>query len=446
MHSYTKNDAMNSFEVLLRDQTVLLSSFEDLLYTEPALIKKCDQDPQKENYQFIASFEQLLRTQNMLFTQFDGLLLDDNGIRWNTELTPEEQVEFLNAYEDLLRREKLLFASFEGKLHQTWCILGGYTEPGHSTLARYEFLASFEDLLHRQVELLKDFETLEKTLSGNVPHQDLVDFLASFEDLLRLNTNLLMSFSNLLDGLDMPDATMTMPKDEEGSTWYCTNPGGLVEVSVPDQEFATYHWELKYADGTTFAPQNYPIDPEPRTITFLQPTNPELLPVSIKVTVTTDNGECDGYAETCCCGEATHWSGGDFHMDATTQYDHLVVTADDYPGATYEWYFTGCHAAETQPIELGPNQIAIHPEDKEWQVDVVVTTNCWYIEGSTGDIKNNAPLPPSDEAAVKSEGNTTSVVAAATPQGGETLNGPEKETATKTTSTEKGVCATCGTR
>ena len=206
LDSYNRLDAMSSFESLLRDQAVLLSSFEDLLYTEPS------PNSSQENYEFIASFEQLLRTQNILFDRFDDLMLNDEGIGWRSDLMAEDQVKFLRSYEDLLRREKLLFASFEGKLHRSWCILDGFKARGHTNYARYEFLASFEDLLHRQAQLLKHFEILEKTLtteertngtnSSFVSHEDQIDFLASFEDLLRLNTNLLMSFSNLLDDLD----------------------------------------------------------------------------------------------------------------------------------------------------------------------------------------------------------------------------------------------------
>jgi len=206
LDSYSRLDAMSSFESLLRDQAVLLSSFEDLLYTEPS------PNSSQENYEFIASFEQLLRTQNILFDRFDDLMLNDEGVGWRSDLMAEDQVKFLRSYEDLLRREKLLFASFEGKLHRSWCILDGFKARGHTDYARYEFLASFEDLLHRQAQLLKHFEILEKTLTTEdnangtntsfVSHTDQIEFLDSFEDLLRLNTNLVMSFSSLLNDLD----------------------------------------------------------------------------------------------------------------------------------------------------------------------------------------------------------------------------------------------------
>lgn len=197
--SYTKQDAIASFEELLRSQSDLLAGFERLLLDVPA--------GQRECYQFIASSEQLLRTQTVLFSRFQELLFNSSGEGWDEDFLASDQIDFLDSYEDLLRREAGLFSGFQQKLCQCWKDLGKDYRydpdgpgglPEHSATAQREFLASYEDLLRRQAVLYDGFQRLENRLDENVGYEDRVKFLSSFEDLLRRESDLLQGFEDLI--------------------------------------------------------------------------------------------------------------------------------------------------------------------------------------------------------------------------------------------------------
>lgn len=198
-HSYSKQDAIASFEDLLRSQSDLLAGFEDLLHTVAT--------DQKECYQFIASYEQLLRSQNVLFSRFQELLYNSSQEGWDEDLLASDQIDFLNSYEDLLRREAGLYAGFGHKLDHCWKALGKDYRydpdgpggiPEHSASAQRELLASFEDLLRRQAVLYDGFQRLELQLDAGVGYEDRVKFLSSFEDLLRRESDLLQGFEDLI--------------------------------------------------------------------------------------------------------------------------------------------------------------------------------------------------------------------------------------------------------
>ncbi len=198
-HSYTKQDAIASFEDLLRSQAELLSGFEDLLHAVAT--------DQRECYQFIASYEQLLRSQNVLFSRFQELLYNSSQEGWDEDLLAPDQIAFLDSYEDLLRREAGLYAGFSHKLDHCWNALGKDYRydpdgpgdlPEHSATAQREFLASFEDLLRRQAVLYDGFHRLEQRLDESVGYEDRVAFLSSFEDLLRRESDLLQGFEDLI--------------------------------------------------------------------------------------------------------------------------------------------------------------------------------------------------------------------------------------------------------
>lgn len=197
--SYTKKDAIASYEDLLRSQSDLLAGFEELLHTVAT--------DQRECYQFIASYEQLLRSQTVLFSRFQELLYNSSGVGWDEDLLASDQVDFLDSYEDLLRREADLYAGFAQKLDHCWSALGRDYRydpdgpggiPEHDATAQREFLASFEDLLRRQAVLYNGFHGLENSLNESVSYEDRVAFLSSFEDLLRRESDLLQSFEDLI--------------------------------------------------------------------------------------------------------------------------------------------------------------------------------------------------------------------------------------------------------
>jgi hypothetical protein len=184
--------------------------------------------------EFVASFENLLRTQTKLYASFEELLYNDDNTGWNDNLdTRRERAVFLKSYEDLLRKQSFLFLSFESILK---------TDDFFSNLPGYEqerLLASFEDLLKRQVKLYKSFEKLEKKLDAGIVSvpDDLTDpewqaarvsFLSSFEDLLRLEANLLGSFEDLLKD---PSKIWDLQDHPEDARW---------EASHTVDEFSPY--------------------------------------------------------------------------------------------------------------------------------------------------------------------------------------------------------------
>ena len=197
--SYTKQDAIASYEDLLRNQSELLAGFEELLHAVATNQRDC--------YQFIASYEQLLRSQTVLFSRFQELLYNSSGVGWDEDLLASDQIAFLDSYEDLLRREAGLYAGFSQKLDHCWSALGRdyrYDPDGpggiaeHDATAQREFLASFEDLLRRQAVLYNGFHGLENRLDESVRYEDRVAFLSSFEDLLRRESDLLQGFEDLI--------------------------------------------------------------------------------------------------------------------------------------------------------------------------------------------------------------------------------------------------------
>jgi len=160
-----------------------------LLHTVPAT--------DEENYTFLVSFEQLLRSQSDLTSSFEDLLTNSSSTGWDTEYTEENRTYLLKSYEQMLWDESFLFASFNMKINDSWMSLCNYTANGHTQDAQTELTASFEDLLKRQTRLFKSFDLLLNKIDIT-NHQDMIDFLAAYENLLRVEANLFRSFNELL--------------------------------------------------------------------------------------------------------------------------------------------------------------------------------------------------------------------------------------------------------
>ena len=88
-----------SLEDLLRGEAQLLSSFNILLNNTNRTTN--------ETIAFLDSFEDLLRRQTVLYNGFESLLKS----QWY-RLDCNEQKKFLASFEDLLQRETILFANF----------------------------------------------------------------------------------------------------------------------------------------------------------------------------------------------------------------------------------------------------------------------------------------------------------------------------------------------
>jgi len=188
--TYDKVNATESFEDLLKNQTVLLQDFEDFLKDSRFNFTGT------ENVTFLASFEELLRNQTTLHESFSDLL--GNETQWDFS-DPDDQVMFLTSFGELLMNETSLFESFEGLLIDTWCDADFKNETGPCGYnARWEFKYSYEDLLKRQVNLLKDYVYLLDNMDSAVDSADRQDLLSTLETLLKEQSNRLSGFETIL--------------------------------------------------------------------------------------------------------------------------------------------------------------------------------------------------------------------------------------------------------
>lgn len=141
------NDPLSSLEELLRGEAQLLSSFGVLLNKTNTTVN--------ETIIFLDSFEDLLRRQTVLYSGFESLLKS----QWY-RLDCLQQKEFLDSFEDLLHREVKLFARFNSSIEESW--------PTLPNEEKVKLLESFEDLLRRQTKLFKSFEELYMMTNGGL--------------------------------------------------------------------------------------------------------------------------------------------------------------------------------------------------------------------------------------------------------------------------------------
>jgi len=144
------------FEILLRNQSELVTSFDYMLHHLPTTVD--------EKFAFLESFEDLLRRQAILLSSFEDLL----KMKWSY-FDQERQENFLASFEDLIQREMVLLGSFEGLTNESMCL---FTPQEQSRL-----LDSFEDLLRREAQLLKSYEELYKMTYGGISIDKSVDKL-----------------------------------------------------------------------------------------------------------------------------------------------------------------------------------------------------------------------------------------------------------------------------
>jgi hypothetical protein len=174
-------ESMSSYEDLLRSQTLLIESFENLLKNTTL--------NSSMSYMFLNSFDDLARREQDGICSFEDLV----SRQW-TDICFLQQVELTKSFEDLLRREAIILSSNEDLLKRGFCKLN----PGQ----KKELLGRFEARLKSEAALLKKFEDwlhYQQMIEENPKLYDTwMAFLSSFEDLIRRQSNLLDSFETLM--------------------------------------------------------------------------------------------------------------------------------------------------------------------------------------------------------------------------------------------------------
>lgn len=175
-------DSMKSYEDLLRSQTALIGSFENLLKNSTL------QDTgYNYHYQFLDSFDDLADREQQGLASFEDLV----SYNWST-LSEEEKISLTQSFEDLIRREAIILSSNEDLLKRGFCSL--------NSSQKQELLDRFESRLKYEVVLYTKFEDwlhFQQMIEGT-QKQTWINLLDSYEDLIRRQANLLSSFETLL--------------------------------------------------------------------------------------------------------------------------------------------------------------------------------------------------------------------------------------------------------
>lgn len=177
-------ESMKSYEDLLRSQTLLIGSFENLL--KNSTLSTTDYNYQ---YQFLDSFDDLAMREQLGLNSFEDLV----SYNWS-DLSVEQRISLTQSFEDLIRREATVLSSNEDLLKRGYCNV--------SPSEKQELLDRFEARLKYEVVLYTKFEDwlhFQQTIENDPALKDTwIGFLDSFEDLIRRQARLLDSFEMLL--------------------------------------------------------------------------------------------------------------------------------------------------------------------------------------------------------------------------------------------------------
>ncbi len=177
-------ESMKSYEDLLRSQTILIGSFENLLKNSTL-----EYDEYNYHYQFLDSFDDLAMREQLGLNSFEDVV----SFNWST-LTTSEKISLTQSFEDLIRREAIILSSNEDLLKRGYCSLNA-TEK-QRLLDRFEARLKYEVILYTKFEAWLHYQ---QTIENNPQFkQTWIDFLDSFEDLIRRQARLLDSFEMLL--------------------------------------------------------------------------------------------------------------------------------------------------------------------------------------------------------------------------------------------------------
>lgn len=176
-------ESMSSYESLLRSQTVLIGSFENLLKNTTL--------NSSMSYQFLDSFDDLAARQQRGLYSFEDVV----SFNW-TDLDVQQRINLTSSYEDLLRRQAAVLSSNEALLKRAFCNLTA--DQKQELLDRFEARLKYEVILYEKFEDWLHFQQMIETDNNGAEYETWMRFLASFEDLIRRQSNLLDSFEMLM--------------------------------------------------------------------------------------------------------------------------------------------------------------------------------------------------------------------------------------------------------
>jgi len=179
--SAAEYDSMASYEDLLRSQTVLIGSFENLLKNTTL--------NDSMSYQFLDSFDDLAARQQRGLYSFEDVV----SFNW-TDLDTQQRINLTSSFEDLIRREAIILESNEDLLKRSFCILQN-PDQKKDLLDRFEARLKYEVVLYEKFE---DWLHFQQMIETEGEYQTWMEFLASFEDLIRRQAYLLDSFETLM--------------------------------------------------------------------------------------------------------------------------------------------------------------------------------------------------------------------------------------------------------
>jgi hypothetical protein len=174
---------MASYESLLRRQTVLIGSFENLLKNTTL--------NSSMSYRFLDSFDDLSERQQLGLYSFEDVV----SFNW-TNLDTQQRINLTASYEDLLRRQATVLSSNEALLKRAFCNLT--TGQKQELLDRFEARLKYEVVLYEKFEDWLHFQQMIETDNGGAEYETWMAFLDSFEDLIRRQADLLDSFEMLM--------------------------------------------------------------------------------------------------------------------------------------------------------------------------------------------------------------------------------------------------------
>jgi hypothetical protein len=183
MSAAAEYSSMTSYESLLRSQTVLIGSFENLLKNTTL--------NSSMSYQFLDSFDDLAERQQLGLYSFEDVV----SFNWS-DLDTQQRINLTASYEDLLRREAIVLSSNEALLKRAFCNLT--TEQKQELLDRFEARLKYEVVLYEKFEDWLHFQQMIETDNGGAEYETWMAFLDSFEDLIRRQADLLDSFEMLM--------------------------------------------------------------------------------------------------------------------------------------------------------------------------------------------------------------------------------------------------------
>jgi len=299
-------ESMSSYEDLLRSQTLLIGSFENLLKNTTL--------NSSMSYMFLDSFDDLARREQDGIYSFEDLVSQ----QW-TDICFLQQIELTKSFEDLLRREAIILSSNEDLLKRGFCKLN----PGQ----KKELLDRFEARLKSEVVLLKKFEDwlhYQQMIEENSRLYDTwMAFLSSFEDLIRRQSNLLDSFETLMK-IDCTDKYINVTKS--------ANPL-VIDVAAGDQVSYTYIVENM---NRTYSIKDIVVKDSLRgdvgTIALLAPVASQTLTLKIGPSC----GDCNNCQCKVCnfataCGEVITVNGNFTVCDISNE---VCVVVEDYDPCT----------------------------------------------------------------------------------------------------------------